>query len=383
MNYREHRGLRISEIGIGSYSLSGVFGPKDKKEFFNIFRRAVELGVNYFDTAPSYGDDTESIIGEALEPLKEKVFLSTKVGVSEGREFDLSAKSIRLSCEKSLKATRRERIDFLQVHFDDDRTSVEEVINCMELLKKEGKILHYGVGHLPPQKIEEYLKSGDPFSVMMEFSPVSRSARLKLFPLLEKFGVKGVAFSVTGRGMLSMKNIPESFPEGDIRNIDPLFQRDFRASCLRIREKFSRVAEKYGKSLAQVAISWVLSHPPIICALCGPSSIAHLEENIQASGWIIPAEDLRELENFLKEEEGRLKEERLKSAKEILRQSEISDSDRVSLIYAVDALIEYGLLPEKDGFPIFLQILDLEKMDPMRRREAQKDIVGRIRRFWQ
>ncbi len=381
MNYRFHKGIKISEIGIGSYSLSGVYGIKNREEFRRMVRRAVELGVNYFDTAPSYGEDAEELLGEALEPFSQEILLSTKVGVIEGAKFDLSSGSIRLSCERSLKRLKREKIDFLQVHFDDPKTPVQDTIETLELLKREGKILHYGIGHLPLKRLNEYMEMGSPFMLMMELSPVSRSARLRFFPLLGKHEVKGVAFSVTGRGMLASREIPESFPPGDLRNFDPLFHEDLRTSGLRIREKLSKLAQKYEKTLAQVAIAWVLSHPQIICALCGPSTIPHLEEDTKASGWQIPPDDLQKLESFLRSEDDRLAQERLETTARILAAPPSKEADTPSLIYALDTLIESGFIEEKDGLPLFLKIMRLEKLPAKDKIEAIKNIKGELSKY--
>lgn len=355
MNYHFEKGLRISEIGIGCYSLSGVYGAKNRDDFRRMLLRAVELGVNYFDTAGSYGEKAEELLGKTLAPLRKKIIISTKVGIADEGRFDLSRKNIIRSCQRSLSRLGTDYIDVFHVHFDDPKTPVEETLEALEGLKKEGEILQYGVGHLPPERVQEYLEKGKPFSLMMELSAASRDGRKRFFPLLEKYHVPAIAFSITGRGMLAFKSLPESFPPGDLRNYDPLFQRGLRASGLRVRQKLEALARSYGKTLAQVAIAWVLSQSCVLCALCGPSSVQHLEENVGASGFKMPPGDLQELEVFFKEEDEILKRESHKTLKIILF-SPLSPSNPVGdLIYSFEAMVNMGILKEKEALP-FLQI---------------------------
>lgn len=239
MEYRTHDDMKLSEIGIGCYSLSGVYGEKNAEEFGKMVKRAVRLGINFFDTADIYGD-AEKILGAALEENRNEVHIATKVGVTEGAETDLSGGHIRAACEKSLKNLRTDRIDLYQIHFDDPKIPVEEIVETLEDLKKEGKILKYGVGHLPVRRAEEYFEKGDVFSSIMELSAAARNTRTSLLPLCEKHGVGAIAFSTTGRGLLTGKiGEKTEFSEGDIRRLDPLFQRELFRSSLRISGKLT------------------------------------------------------------------------------------------------------------------------------------------------
>ena len=148
MECREHNGLRLSRIGVGTYSLSGVYGSKDLEEYGRMIKRACELGVNFFDTADAYGE-AEEVLGRLLQPLRGKVIISTKVGVKHQTKANLSYEYIKTACESSLRNLRTEYIDIYNVHFDDSATPVEETIGALEELVKAGKIRKYGLGHLP------------------------------------------------------------------------------------------------------------------------------------------------------------------------------------------------------------------------------------------
>ncbi len=156
MEYRKHKDLRLSKIGVGSYSLSGAYGKKDIEKFKNMIKRAYDLGINFFDTADAYGD-AEKILGKVVEPFREEIVISTKVGVKNNIKSNLSYNHIKLACENSLKNLKTEYIDIYNVHFDDSYTPVEETIEALEELVKEGKIRKYGLGYLPEEK-EKWLK---------------------------------------------------------------------------------------------------------------------------------------------------------------------------------------------------------------------------------
>jgi len=125
MKYRKYKDFNISEVGIGCYSLSGVYGTKDINEFKKMINRAYELGVNFFDTAEAYGN-AEQILGEIVKSFRKNVYIATKVGVKEGIKPNLSEKYIKSACEQSLKNLQTDYIDLYQIHFDNPETPIEE-----------------------------------------------------------------------------------------------------------------------------------------------------------------------------------------------------------------------------------------------------------------
>ncbi|MEX2738648.1 MAG: aldo/keto reductase [Candidatus Wukongarchaeota archaeon] len=248
MKYRKHNDFNVSEVGVGCYALSGVYGGKDVKEFMRMLNRAYELGVNFFDTADVYGD-AEQILGEVVKPYRHDFYIATKMGMTGDVKPNLSTKYVKSACEKSLERLQTDYIDLYQLHFDDPNTPVEETIGALEELVSEGKIRRYGAGHLSKERIEIYCKIGDVFSVLMELSAVARSSREKLLPSCEKYGMASIGFSATGRGLLTGRfQKGKKFEPGDIRNLDPLFQRESFQSSLRVGEKLAKVGRSYGKT---------------------------------------------------------------------------------------------------------------------------------------
>jgi len=245
--------LTVSRIGVGCYALSGVYGRKDPDTFRAMLKRALELGVNFFDTADTYGDEAEELLGEVLQPVRKDVIISTKIGIKKGLKANLSYERVKEACEESLKRLKTDYIDIYQIHFDDPSTPVEETLRALEDLVKEGKIRHYGIGHLPKERVLTYLDKGNVFTIMTELSAVARDALTEILPLCSEKGPYIIAFSVTGRGILTGKITENTtFSKGDIRNFDPLFQREHFRSALRIQKQL----EKMGKSMEKARFRW-------------------------------------------------------------------------------------------------------------------------------
>ena len=202
MEYREHRGLTLSAIGVGGYALAGAYGPVDRGEFLTLLRRAHDRGVTLFDTAGNYGD-AEALLGAAVRPFRDEVLLATKVGSPEGAPPRLDREAVEAACRRSLHRLGTDRIDLMQVHFDDPATPVEDTVGALEGLREGGLIHHYGVGHLPAHRVARYLEVGEPFSILMELSAVSRESRRSLLPFCGEAGPIAIGFSVTGRGLLT------------------------------------------------------------------------------------------------------------------------------------------------------------------------------------
>jgi aryl-alcohol dehydrogenase-like predicted oxidoreductase len=362
MKYRTHQGLAISEIGVGCYALGGVYGQVDQPEFQAMLRRAFELGVNFFDTAEAYGDG-ERVLGKALRPFRQQVLIATKVGVKEGVEPNLSPGYIRSACEASLQALGTDYIDLYQVHFDDPHTPVQETVGALDELVAAGKVRRYGLGHLPLEKVIAYFEAGPVFSILMELSAAERTSLHSLLPLCRDRGAAAIAFSATGRGLLTGRfQEGHTFSPSDLRHMDPLFQRERFHSGLRIAHRLAEMAGKYGRTPAQVALAWVLSRPGIVCALSGPSSIDHLEENARASGWSFDPTDLKDLDVFLDHESAWLKRQQRLSLGHILAGPLPEASTAfVDLVYAIETALALGLAREEQLLPLFYELYALRK----------------------
>ncbi len=340
--------LTLSEIGLGCYSLTGAYGRKDGEAFARVLRRAFELGVTFFDTADHYTGASE-VLGQAVKGFRDKVVIATKVGVTEDGGRDLSPAHVKASCEDSLRRLGTDHVDLFQVHFDDPRTPVAETAGAMEELRAAGKIREYGVGHLPPERVAEWLATTGAVSVMMELSAATRASRRGLLPLCTRHGAGALAFSVTARGLLTGRIRPgHVFEEGDIRRIDALFQEGSFESGLRVAAKLGEIGAKHGKTPAQAAIAWVLAQPGVVSALTGPSSLGHLEENLGASGFALGPDELAELEALFSREDESLAAFRRGRMEAVLSGPLDPDPNAAwkDLVFVMEAAAEFGLIGE-------------------------------------
>jgi hypothetical protein len=218
----------------------------------------------------------------------------------------------------------------------------------------------------------EYMGVGEVFSTLTELSAVARGALEHRLPLCRDHGVAVIAFSITGRGLLTGTIGPgHAFEESDIRRIDPLFQRGRLASGLRVLEELKALGARYHKTPAQVAVAWVLAQPQVVCALTGPSTIPHLEENLGGSGWTLEAEDLAALERFLAREDERLRQEQILTLRSILTRALEPESAFTDLVYVLETAAEMELAPEQEVLPVYVKLMPLRK-------ENAADVLERL-----
>lgn len=356
MQYNTVDGAQLSEIGLGCNPLGGVYGPVDVAEFRRVIRRAYDLGVNFFDAADAHSQ-TEIVLGKAVEPFRDQILIATKAGRKDGFEPELSPGYLTEACEASLRRLGTAWIDLYQVDYADPKTTFEQVVETLEGLKQAGKIRRYGISHLPEDGLETFFQHGDIFSLLAPFSLRHPEAGGAVMSLCHQHQAAFLACSVTGRGMLTGTLPPHpDFEPGDTRVLDPLFQRQQYRSGIRLAEKLTKVAAQYGKTAAQVAIAWVLSHEAVTCALTGPSSVAHLEENLAASGWQLPQEALAALEMHCQTEEDALLQDQRQSLEQILT-NPLQEDDLEAyqdLLSAMEVALCLDLVAEEAIYPLYL-----------------------------
>jgi aryl-alcohol dehydrogenase-like predicted oxidoreductase len=350
MDYRRTAdgALNVSEIGVGTYTVAGVYGKTDFTDFGRVLRAAFDMGVTFFDTAPIYGN-AEDLVGEALGDVRRQIVLSTKVSAGAGGELPCSHDNVVASCEHSLRRLKTDYIDLYQIHFDDGKTEVAEIIQALEHLKASGKILAYGIGHVCFERAAEYVGQGAVSTLMGELNVLSTTYYEKMLPLMAAGGPDYVGFSLTGRGILSGKLTGRQDLEAkDIRHMDAVFRGEKLRSALRISKMLESIAGRIGATGTQVAIRWALSRPGVVTGLVGPSSTEHLEENIKACELTIPKHEADELETFLEQEHEELAKRLRVEILDVLAER-TADLDAMNLlIYAIEGLAELQLAPEDE-----------------------------------
>lgn len=302
-------GRTVSVVGFGTWVAGGTsWGGSEPRVVAKAIERALELGIDLFDTAPAYGPGrAEELLGETLAALgaRERVFLATKCGLAwdeRGRlHRDASPARVRLDVEESLRRLRTDRLDLVQVHWPDPKTPIPDTIGALEALRREGKLLHYGVSNYGVRELAEALAAGTPVVNQLPYNLFERDIERDVLPLCRERGVAVLAYGALCRGLLSGKfRADATFPRGDIRRVDPKFQPPRLARYVAAIDRLRPIAYARNKSVAQLAVRWLIDQGTF--ALWGARSPSQIEEVEGALGWILSPGELAGIDRILAEE---------------------------------------------------------------------------------
>lgn len=282
-------GFETSEMGFGCMGLNHHRGPaKDPNEMIKVIHSAIDLGITMFDTAEVYGPYTnEELVGKALVGRRNNVQIATKGGFKiNGSEYspDSQPKNLRKSVEGSLRRLQTDFIDLYYIHRIDPNVPIEEVAKTMQELKKEGKILHWGLSEANSETIRR-ANNVEPLStVESEYSMWWRDAETTIFPTLEELRIGLVAYSPLGRGFLTgtIKNDMD-FSSNDNRKDLPRFQKEAMEANQVVLDFIQELAQEKNATPAQISIAWILAQKPWIVPIPGTTNIKRLKENVEAT----------------------------------------------------------------------------------------------------
>jgi aryl-alcohol dehydrogenase-like predicted oxidoreductase len=300
--------LEVSAIGLGCMGMSFSYGPpKDKKEMISLIRKAVELGITFFDTAEVYGPFTnEDLVGEALAPFRKQVVIATKFG------FDLSGSDhrpgaaalnsqpehIKQAVEGSLKRLKIQSIDLLYQHRVDPNVPIEETAGAVKELIQAGKVKHFGLSEAGVKTIRRAHAVQPVTALQSEYSLWWREPEVEVLPALEELGIGFVPFSPLGKGFLTGAiNENTKFDDTDFRKSVPRFDAENRKANQALVDVIGKFAAQKKVTPAQVALAWLLAQKPWIVPIPGTTKLHRLQENIGAVVVQLSPEDLRELES--------------------------------------------------------------------------------------
>lgn len=304
-------GLEVSAIGLGCMGMSFSYGPpKDKQEMTTVIRKAVELGVTFFDTAEVYGPFiNEELVGEALGPFRKQVVIATKFGFDVSPGFDprgmkglpgLNSRPehIRQAAEGSLKRLKMEVIDLLYQHRVDPDVPIEDVAGAVKDLIREGKVRHFGLSEAGVQTIRRAHAVQPVTALQNEYSLWWRRPEEEILPALEELGIGLVAYSPLGKGFLTGK-IDENttFDSSDFRNILPRFTPEARKANQALVDLLGGIAKQKKATPAQIALAWLLARKPWIVPIPGTTKMERLKEDMGAAAIELTAGDLRAIES--------------------------------------------------------------------------------------
>ncbi len=308
-------GPELTEIGLGTWAMGGpwVFGwgEQDDAASVNTIRRAVNLGVNWIDTAPVYGlGHGEKIVAEALKDRRKEVFIATKCGLvwdANGRvDRNNRPESIRRECVGSLRRLGTDVIDLYQIHWPDRNVAVEDSWGEMTRLQEEGKVRYIGVSNFDVELLNRCQKIAPVQSLQPPYSIINRDAEAEILPWCQQNDVGVIAYSPLQNGLLTGKfsrDFLQTLAGDDWRRRhghgffkDPLFTQ-----ALEFVEIIRPIAKGYDKTIAQLAIAWVLMQPAMTAAIVGARSVEQLEQNMGGAGWRISDKDIEQLEKGYRE----------------------------------------------------------------------------------
>jgi aryl-alcohol dehydrogenase-like predicted oxidoreductase len=305
MERRKLAKLEVSALGLGCMGMSEFYGKSDEAESIATIHRALELGIDFLDTADMYGPfKNEELVGRAIRGKRDQVVLATKFGNVRGQDgafLGVSGKPeyVRSACEASLKRLGVSHIDLYYQHRVDPEVPIEDTVGAMSELVKAGKVRFLGLSEAAPQTIRRAHKVHPITALQTEYSLWSRDVEEEILPTVRELGIGFVAYSPLGRGFLSGRfKRPEDIPEDDYRRNHPRFTGENFQRNLRLVARVEEMAREKKVTPSQLALAWVLAQGKDIVPIPGTKRRKYLEENVGALSVKLTPEDLRRIEEI-------------------------------------------------------------------------------------
>lgn len=299
-------GPKVSALAVGCWSFAGAYGPTDTSESHATLAKALELGIDFLDTANVYGNGvSEQAIGSFIKDHPGRFKIATKAAIKRDpetkvRSFDNSPEHLRTMLERSLGYLGVDHVDLFYIHRREAERPIEEVMETLVRFKEEGKIGGIGFSEISPSSLRRAHAVHPVMAVQNEYSLWSRMPEMGLIQACKELGVAFLPFSPLGRGVFAAKSPdPATFPDGDFRKPSPRFLEPNYSANLKYIERFKHYAADRGDSSIALALAWTLHQGNHLISIPGTRSPGHLEELAAAASIVLTPDDLAEIERIL------------------------------------------------------------------------------------
>ncbi|RST85364.1 aldo/keto reductase [Aquibium carbonis] len=310
-------GVKASAIGLGTWAIGGwMWGGTDERTSIEAIQASIDEGVSLIDTAPAYGQGlSEEIVGKAIAGRRDSVVLATKCGLvwhtTKGNHFfdydgrpvhrHLGRESIFFEVEQSLRRLGTDHIDLYITHWQDPTTPIEETVDALLDLKRQGKIGSIGASNVSTGELDAYVATGALDAIQEEYSMVKRDIERTLLPVCAKHGISTLSYSSPALGLLSGRIGPErTFTGDDLRKDNPRFSTSNRAKVARLMAEIAPVAAAHEATPSQIVIAWTIQQPGITFSLCGARNPEQARENAKAGRIRLSSTDIRTISEAAK-----------------------------------------------------------------------------------
>lgn len=297
--------LKVSALGYGCPPFQGKLTDQDEKQAIAVLHRAIEVGINFIDTADHNNGNNEEILATALKGKRSAVVLATKFGNlrgqpwAAGREVEGKPEYVSWACENSLRRLQADYIDLYYLHRVDPKVPIEETVGAMAKLVEQGKLRHLGLSEAGPQTIRRAHAVHPITAVQSEYSLWTRDYESDTIPTLKELGIGFVSYYALGRGFFAgAVRDAAALGEKDSRRRSPRFSAENLPYNMELLGKLEKFAANKGITLAQLSLAWILHQGENLAAIPGTRQIEHLEENIRAADVVLTASDLAMLDNL-------------------------------------------------------------------------------------